>query len=37
MMKFTPELFIASSLWPGGTRKRVRISGYELWQFDNTG
>ena len=20
---------------PGGTRKRVRISGYELWQFDN--
>jgi uncharacterized protein (TIGR02246 family) len=22
---------------PGGTGKRVRISGYELWQFDNTG
>ena len=22
---------------PGGTRKRVRISGYELWQFDNDG
>jgi hypothetical protein len=22
---------------PGGTRKRVRISGYELWQFDNAG
>jgi uncharacterized protein (TIGR02246 family) len=22
---------------PGGTGKRVRISGYELWQFDNAG
>src|SRR6267378_2117453 len=22
---------------PGGTGKRVRISGYELWQFDNDG
>ena len=22
---------------PGGTGKRVRISGHELWQFDNTG
>jgi len=22
---------------PGGTGKSVRISGYELWQFDNTG
>jgi uncharacterized protein (TIGR02246 family) len=22
---------------PGGTGKRVRISGYELWQFDNGG
>jgi len=21
----------------GGTGKRVRISGYELWQFDNAG
>jgi hypothetical protein len=22
---------------PGGTGKRVRISGYELWQFDHAG
>jgi predicted ester cyclase len=22
---------------PGGTGKRVRISGYELWEFDNAG
>jgi len=22
---------------PGGTGKRVRISGYEIWQFDNNG
>ncbi len=22
---------------PGGTRKRIRISGYELWQFDDAG
>ena len=22
---------------PGGTGKRVRIRGYELWQFDNAG
>src|SRR5438309_4789240 len=22
---------------PGGTGKRVRINGYELWQFDNAG
>jgi predicted ester cyclase len=22
---------------PGGTGKRVRISGYEVWQFDNAG
>jgi len=22
---------------PGGTGKSVRVSGYELWQFDNTG
>ena len=22
---------------PGGTRKRVKISGYELWQFDTDG
>jgi hypothetical protein len=22
---------------PGGTRKRVRISGYELWQLDKDG
>ena len=22
---------------PGGTEKRVRISGYELWKFDNDG
>jgi hypothetical protein len=22
---------------PGGTGKKVRISGYELWQFDNAG
>ena len=22
---------------PGGTGKRVRISGYELWQLDNNG
>jgi predicted ester cyclase len=26
-----------TSTGPGGTGKRVRISGYELWKFDNDG
>ena len=28
---------IGTNTGPGGTGKRVRISGYELWQFDNAG
>ncbi len=28
---------IGTNTGPGGTRKRVRISGYELWQLDNAG
>jgi hypothetical protein len=28
---------IGANTGPGGTGKRVRISGYELWQFDNDG
>jgi len=27
----------ATNIGPGGTGKRVRISGYELWQLDNDG
>jgi predicted ester cyclase len=29
--------FIGTNTGPGGTGKRVRISGYERWQFDNAG
>jgi len=28
---------IGTNTGTGGTGKRVRISGYELWQFDNAG
>ncbi len=28
---------IGTNTGPGGTGKRARISGYELWQFDNAG
>ncbi|SRR5712692_4661927 len=28
---------IGTNTGPGGTGKRVRISGYELWQFDKAG
>jgi predicted ester cyclase len=28
---------IGTNTGPGGTGKRVRISGYELWQFDDAG
>ena len=28
---------IGTNTGPGGTGERVRISGYELWQFDNAG
>jgi hypothetical protein len=28
---------IATNTGPGGTGKRVRISGYELWKIDNDG
>ena len=29
--------FTGTNTGPGGTGKRVRISGYELWQIDNDG
>ena len=29
--------FTGTNTGPGGTGKRVRISGYELWKFDNDG
>jgi uncharacterized protein (TIGR02246 family) len=32
-----PWTLTGTNTAPGGMEKRVRISGYELWQFDNNG
>jgi hypothetical protein len=29
--------FVVNDPGPGGTGKRVRISGYEVWKIDNSG